>query len=61
MPAPNGFLATPRDSADFLDKTERLIVDSSLRSTMSANARAGAEPYDWEMVLSTMVSYYREL
>ena len=57
----NGFLATPRDSRDFLEKTDRLVRDSALRSQMSLNARQSAESYDWEMVLGRMTSYYSEL
>ena len=57
----NGYLATPRDSRDFLEKTGRLIRDSTLRSKMSLNARQSAESYDWEMVLGRMTSYYGEL
>jgi glycosyltransferase involved in cell wall biosynthesis len=57
----NGFLATPRDSRDFLEKTDKLVRDSALRSKMSLNARQSAESYDWEMVLGRMTSYYSEL
>ncbi|HEX6573512.1 MAG TPA: glycosyltransferase, partial [Gemmatimonadaceae bacterium] len=57
----NGFLARPRDSQDFLEKTRQLVVDSDLRRRMSAAARASAEPYEWSQVLGRIVSYYSEL
>ena len=57
----NGFLATPRDAGDFLEKTAMLVLDPDLRSRMSVNARQSAESYDWEMVLGRMTSYYSEL
>jgi glycosyltransferase involved in cell wall biosynthesis len=57
----NGFLATPRVSREFLEKTETLLRGADLRSQMSANARKSAESYDWEMVLARMTSYYSEL
>ena len=57
----NGFLATPRDSADFLDKVEHLLHDAELRSRMGTVARSRAQQYDWSRVLAQIVSYYGEI
>ena len=54
----NGFLASPRDSKAFERKVEQLIVDDELRSRMSARARSGAEQFEWNRVLSQIVTYY---
>jgi phosphatidylinositol alpha 1,6-mannosyltransferase len=57
----NGFLAPPRNSKAFEEKVERLIVNDELRWRMSAQARAGAERFEWNRILSQIVTYYGEL
>jgi glycosyltransferase involved in cell wall biosynthesis len=57
----NGFLATPRNSEEFLDKIELLLRDNELRSRLGTEARARAERYDWSRVLAQIVSYYEEI
>lgn len=57
----NGFLAQPRDSASFFKHVERLILNAELRLEIGRRARAGAEAYDWNYVLSQMVSYYERI
>lgn len=59
--AANGFLATPRDPASFLEKVELLIRDPELRTRMGNEARSRAEEYDWSRVLAQIVSYYGEI
>jgi phosphatidylinositol alpha 1,6-mannosyltransferase len=57
----NGFLCPPGDSAAFESRVEELILDEELRRRMSAAARASAEPYEWERILSQIAGYYEEL
>ena len=57
----NGFLATPRNADEFLEKVELLIRDIELRRRMGAEARNRAESYDWSRVLAQIVSYYEEI
>lgn len=56
-----GFLAPPRDSAAFLDRTSRLVENEALRSAMGTAARSSAEKYEWSRILELIVSYYEEL
>ncbi|HEY0241702.1 MAG TPA: glycosyltransferase family 1 protein [Gemmatimonadaceae bacterium] len=57
----NGFLATPRNADQFLEKVEMLLRDDELRLRMGREARARAEHYDWSRVLAQIVSYYGEI
>lgn len=57
----NGFLATPRNADQFLEKVEILLRDDELRLRMGREARARAEHYDWSRVLAQIVSYYGEI
>lgn len=57
----NGFLAAPRNSKEFERRVEKLVLDGNLRAQMGAAARASAEPYEWDRVLSQIVTYYGEL
>jgi phosphatidylinositol alpha 1,6-mannosyltransferase len=57
----NGFLAPARNSREFEARVEKLALDGSLRARMGAAARASAEPYEWDRVLSQIVTYYGEL
>jgi phosphatidylinositol alpha 1,6-mannosyltransferase len=57
----NGLLAPPRNSKAFEERVEQLIVDHELRSRMGANARASAEAFEWNRILSQIVTYYGEL
>jgi glycosyltransferase involved in cell wall biosynthesis len=57
----NGFLATPRDTSAFESRVEQLILDRNLRARMGSAARAGAEEYEWQRVLSQIAEYYGEL
>lgn len=56
-----GFLATPRDSGEFLEKTLSLVEEAALRQRMSAAARQTAKSYDWNRVLGQIVSYYEKI
>jgi phosphatidylinositol alpha 1,6-mannosyltransferase len=56
----NGYLATPRDSAAFLERVATLIRDPSLRQRMGAAARESSEKYEWSRVLAQIASYYEE-
>jgi glycosyltransferase involved in cell wall biosynthesis len=57
----NGFLAPPRDSKAFQERVEELVLDNQLRSRMSSAARAGAEHFEWNRILSQIVTYYGEI
>ena len=57
----NGYLVTPRDSAEFLDRVARLIENTELRGQMGAAARQAAEQYEWSRILDRIASYYEEL
>ena len=57
----NGYLVTPRDSAEFLDRVARLIENKELRGQMGADARQAAEQYEWSRILDRIASYYEEL
>ena len=59
--AVTGFLAPPRDSAVFLERVERLVLDDVLRAQMGAAARRAAEQYEWSRVLAQLAGYYEEL
>lgn len=57
----NGFLSPARDPGGFARAVEQLLADGALRARMSSAARASAEPYEWDRVLSQIVAYYEEL
>ena len=57
----NGFLAPSRNTNAFEARVEQLILDRNLRARMGSAARAGAEEYEWQRVLSQIAEYYGEL
>ncbi len=56
-----GYLCPPADEHAFSVALEKLIVDESLRGGMSQAAIEEAQRYDWDKVLSKMVTYYDEV
>lgn len=56
-----GYLAEPRNSADFLACTERLVADADRRTAMGTAARTHAEAYAWDAILGRIPQYYDEL
>lgn len=60
-PGETGFLAEPRNVADFTAHVERLCRDSALRARMGSTARAASESLDWDRVLARILGYYAEL
>ncbi len=56
-----GFLATPRDSKEFLGRVSALVTDATLRHRLGSAARIAAEGYEWSRVLGLIASYYEEL
>ncbi len=56
-----GFLATPRDSQEFLARVSALIADATIRQQLGSAARVAAEGYEWSRVLGLIASYYEEL
>ncbi len=56
-----GFLATPRDSKEFLARVSALVTDAALRHQLGSAARVAAEGYEWSRVLALIASYYEEL
>ena len=57
----NGFLAAARDSAAFLERVEKLVINQELRVKMGAAARASAEPFEWSRILGQIATYYEEI
>lgn len=55
----SGFVAN--DDASFIDRTHRLLVDSTLRETMGASARQQAEAESWDTVFSKVYSGYESV
>jgi len=56
-----GFLASPGDTAGFLDATQRLVTDAPLRREMGLQALERAQSYDWDEAMTRIVRYYGEI
>jgi glycosyltransferase involved in cell wall biosynthesis len=56
-----GYLCPPGDGPTFAAALEKLILDESLRRGMGHAALEEAGRYDWQLVLSRMISYYDEV
>ena len=56
-----GFLATPGDSSDFVEKVARLLSSPMLRQTMGSRARARALLFDWDQVMARMAAFYHDI
>ena len=56
-----GFLAPAGDFRIFLDYTSQLVTDGDLRARMSHTALERAKTYEWETILSHIVTYYDRL
>jgi glycosyltransferase involved in cell wall biosynthesis len=56
-----GFLAPPRNSLEFTNHVEKLILNPELRHRMAGAARAASEEYEWPRILGQIASYYEEI
>lgn len=52
-------LISPPSASDYAGRVRRLLMDPSLRSTLSRGARSAALQWSWEQVLDTVVGNYR--
>ena len=56
-----GLLCPPGDRGAFVEATQRLILDTSLRRRMSAAAHDRAQTFTWPTILEQMNEYYDEV
>ena len=56
----NGYLYTPGDRQDFINKLKTLIEDDSLRQSMGDRALTSVEEYDWERVIENLVNIWQK-
>ena len=61
VPDETGYLVKPKDTARFIEVTEKLLLDDNLRKKMGENSLKRAAAYDWEAVLGKMVTFYDRL
>ncbi|MCI0790816.1 MAG: glycosyltransferase family 4 protein [Chloroflexi bacterium] len=57
----DGLLVPPKDDEALAEAIARLLKDKGLRMVLSANGRAKAEEYRWEMVAGRVLDYYETL
>ena len=57
----NGFLYTPGDRSDFIQKLTILVEDSSLRQAMGDRARSSIQAYSWQQAISNLVNVWQEV
>ena len=55
-----GLLCEPDNVEAFADATQRIILDTSLRTSMSRAAHRRAQDFSWNAILSKMNRYYDE-
>ncbi|RMF50761.1 MAG: glycosyltransferase, partial [Chloroflexota bacterium] len=55
-----GFLVPAHDPAAFHQRVRQLLSDASLRTRMSAAARAYAQQQAWSAVMRALEGYYAE-
>jgi glycosyltransferase involved in cell wall biosynthesis len=56
-----GYLADPGQTDTFLEHVSTLIKNPGLRYRMGEAARTKAQQYDWDAIMSQLVSYYDEI
>lgn len=56
----NGYLVTPRDTAEFTDRILKLVNDGELRMKMSQNALIFAGNFTWDNIFSGLKQDYIE-
>ena len=56
----NGFLYTPGDRQNFIDKLKILIENDSLRQSMGDRASTSVEEYGWSQVIENLVNIWQE-
>ena len=57
----NGYLFEPDNAADFLQKCQCLIGDSTLRQHMSHNATAYAQSFAWEKCMERLLGVWQDV
>lgn len=55
----NGFLYSPGDRHDFINKLQTLIENESLRQEMGARARNSVKAYSWEQAIENLVNIWQ--
>ena len=56
----NGLLCEPGNVEAFTEATQRIILDTSLRTSMSRASHRRAQDFTWDAILSKMNRYYDE-
>ncbi len=57
----NGLLVKPDDSVGMSDAVRRVLCESDLAGTLSANAKLHASQFDWQAILPKWVELFTEL
>ncbi|HAA27372.1 MAG TPA: glycosyltransferase family 1 protein [Cyanobacteria bacterium UBA8553] len=55
----NGFLFTPNDEDDFIQKLQQLIEDRELRQTMGERGRAFIKNYSWDETVQNLIEIWK--
>lgn len=56
----NGYLFTPKDEQDFINKLNLLIENKSLRETMGANGYEYVRQYNWNYTINNLVKIWQK-
>jgi glycosyltransferase involved in cell wall biosynthesis len=56
----NGYLYTPQDQHDFMNKLKHLVEDTSLRKTMGERGPETVSQYSWEITVNNLVQVWEE-
>ncbi len=56
----NGFLYSPGDRHDFINKLQTLIENQSLRQEMGDHARNSVRAYSWEQAIENLVDLWQQ-
>jgi len=57
----DGLLVPPRNARALAEVIRRLLQDESLRLRIGANGLATVQKYDWPLVASQVMDYYKEI
>lgn len=56
----NGYLYTPGDRTDFINKLKILVENSDLRQQMGQNAKVSVQKYSWENSIQNLVDIWQK-
>ena len=56
----NGYLFTPQDQDDFLEKLQHLLTNAGLRQEMGRNGRSCIAPYSWNQTVQNLVEVWQD-